>query len=468
MTEPPVLYVGRDHETATTLGEDVATVGSLDEALSALDGVDCIVSEYDLGESDGLELLDAVRDRRPTVSFVLVPETGDSEIASRAVDADVTAFLPQDLLEYERRLRERVGELQNPDAGEGGPLFSKIVDGVGVGVALYAADGRYRYVNPNYVEMLDRSRQSLVDTPIWEINPEIDPDRFEEYWESFDVGETRRAETTHRRSNGTVVPVETHTTAITVGDRRYHVGTITDISDRLADRTELERQNERLEQFANVISHDLRNPLDVAMGRTTVLSEECDSEHLTAISGALDRMDELISDVLTLAREGREITDPQQVALAQVAETAWKTVGTQQATLSVGELGEVQADASRLQRLFENLFRNAVEHGSTGNPTASDDAVEHGRVDGADITITVERFDPEGSVGGFFVADDGVGFEDVDPDEVFEEGFTTSETGTGFGLAIVQSVAEAHGWTVRARQSDEGGARIDVLGVEWR
>ncbi|MFC6976292.1 hybrid sensor histidine kinase/response regulator [Halomicroarcula sp. GCM10025709] len=452
MTDASVLYVGRDRERAGTLPGEVTTAATLADAVSALDGVDCVVSEYDIGDDDGLELFEAVRERRPTVAFVLTPETGDSELASRAVDAGVTAFLPRDLPEYDRRLRERVSDLLSDEASETGQLFAKIVDGVGVGVALYAADGQFRYVNPTYADLLDQSPQSLLDTPVWEVNPTVDPDRFERYWASFAVGETRRAEATHRRSDGTELPVETHTTAITVGDRQYHVGTITDISDRVADRDALERQNERLEQFASAISHDLRNPLDVAMGRTTVLTEECDSEHLEAIAGALDRMDELITDVLTLAREGKQIQNGERVSLDRIAESAWGTVGTADATLSVGTLGDIEADPSRLQRLFENLFRNSLEHG---------------RVDDAEITITVDRFDPEGSAGGFFVADDGVGFEDTDANAVFDQGFTTSETGTGFGLAIVESVAEAHGWTVRARPSETGGARIDVLGVEW-
>ena len=452
MTDPSVLYVGRDCEQAATLRREAATVSTLADAVSALDGIDCVVSEYDLGDDDGLELFEAVRERRPTVAFVLVPETSDGEIASRAVDAGVTAFLPQDLPKYDQRLRERVSDLLSEEESETGQLFSKIVDGVGVGVALYAADGRFRYVNPNYADLLGRPQESLLGTPVWEVNPAVDPDQFEQYWESFGVGETRRSETLHRRQDGTEVPVETHTTAITVGDRLYHVGTITDISDRLADRDALERQNERLEQFASAISHDLRNPLDVAMGRTTVLREEDDTEHLQAISGALDRMDELITDVLTLAREGGQIENPEVLPLEQVVRTAWETAGTAGATLSVGELGDIEADSSRLQRLFENLFRNSLEHG---------------RVDDGAITITVDRFGSEMSSDGFFVADDGVGFGETDPEAVFDQGFTTSETGTGFGLAIVQSVAEAHGWTVRARPSEQGGARIDVLGVEW-
>jgi PAS domain S-box-containing protein len=387
------------------------------------------------------------------MSFVLVPETADSDVASRAVDGGVTAFLPRDLPEFGRRLRERIAEVVATGAAASDSVFAKMIDGVGVGVALYAADGQFRYVNPTYAEMLDRDHQSLVGEPIWAVNPTVDPERFDDYWDSFDEGDTRRAETTHLRADGTELPVETHTTAITVGDRRYHVGTITDISARLADRRALERQNERLEQFASVISHDLRNPLDVAMGRTTVLAEEYDSEHLDAISGALDRMDELITDVLTLAREGKRIQDPERVALESVVETAWETAGTQGATLAVGTLGVVDADASRLQQLFENLFRNSIEHGQT---------------DGSEITITVERFDPTDSVGGFSVTDDGVGFGDVEPEQLFEHGFSTSETGTGFGLAIVETIADAHGWRVQARTSADGGARIDVLDVEWR
>ncbi|MEA5408257.1 ATP-binding protein [Haloarculaceae archaeon H-GB2-1] len=62
---------------------------------------------------------------------------------------------------------------------------------------------------------------------------------------------------------------------------------------------------------------------------------------------------------------------------------------------------------------------------------------------------------------GFYVADDGCGFDDEDCERVFESGFTTDEHGTGYGLAIVEQIAAAHGWTVTAGNGPDGGARFE-------
>jgi len=227
------------------------------------------------------------------------------------------------------------------------------------------------------------------------------------------------------------------------------VGVSRDITDRQKYERQLERQNERLERFASVISHDLRNPLEVAMARVDFARETGDAEHFEKTEAALDRMNALIDDVLTLARQGETVDDPEPVRLDEAAADAWALVDTADATLEIETGTAVQADPGRLQELFENLFRNAVEHGSTSpSPQAPEDAVEHA---GPDVSVTVGDLAGE---PGFFVADDGPGIPPQDHDSVFDSGYSTSDTGTGLGLSIVRTIAEAHGWEVRATESE--------------
>jgi signal transduction histidine kinase/PAS domain-containing protein len=207
----------------------------------------------------------------------------------------------------------------------------------------------------------------------------------------------------------------------------------------------LERQNERLDRFASFVSHDLRNPLSVLRGRIDLAEETGDAAEFAACRRAADRMDAMIDDLLTLARAG-EVEDRSTVALAAAAERAWESVDESAAALRVEADRTVRADRGLLDRLLENLFRNAVEHGST----ADDDPV----------TVTVGDL-PD----GFSVADDGPGISPDDRDRVFDAGYTTDRDGTGFGLAIVAEVAAAHGWSVRATESESGGTRIEVTGV---
>ncbi|MFB6126154.1 MAG: GAF domain-containing protein [Halolamina sp.] len=200
---------------------------------------------------------------------------------------------------------------------------------------------------------------------------------------------------------------------------------------------ELARQNERLEEFAAVVSHDLRSPLSAARGHLDLLEthvSEDGRDHFDAVAGAHDRIDELIGDLLSLARQGKTVGDTARLDLGEVVGAAAADVGI---SPTVDDLGTVEADRGRLRELLVNLFANARAHGG--------DEIRVGSVDG----------------GGFYVADDGPGLPtEVD---VFERGLTTADEGTGFGLSIVRCIAEAHSWTVSATTDpDLGGARFVV------
>jgi PAS domain S-box-containing protein len=249
----------------------------------------------------------------------------------------------------------------------------------------------------------------------------------------------------------------------TDGEVTGRVGIVHDTTERerrkqaLEARTdELERQNEQLEGFASIVSHDLRNPLNVAEGRLELAEREGGPEHFEAVREAHERMEAIIGDVLTLARQGRTIEGTEPTDLSAVATDAWSCVDARAASLDVTDSFQFEADRGRLRQALENLFRNAVEHG-TSDATAS--AGGAGGDDPA-VTVTVGRCD-----GGFYVADDGPGIPDAQRDDIFERGFTTAESGTGLGLAIVQTVVEAHGWEIDVAESETGGARFEITGL---
>jgi PAS domain S-box-containing protein len=266
---------------------------------------------------------------------------------------------------------------------------------------------------------------------------------------------------------------------------RGTIGVLRDVTDRRRRERELERQNERLDEFASVVSHDLRSPLNVASGWLDQYRETGDDDALHRIDRAHDRIAEILDELLAVAREGVDVHDTTEVRLEVVSAAAWASVATGDANLSVDSNGDsVEAVRGRLQELLENLFVNSVEHGST-NPgsQARQDAVEKGTtadssttdaaVDGGDDATVDggEDADPASDlrveVGvldddpGFYVADDGPGIPAGEHDTVFEMGYTTSEDGTGFGLAIVESIADAHGWDVELTASEDGGARFE-------
>jgi signal transduction histidine kinase len=317
------------------------------------------------------------------------------------------------------------------------------------------------------------------------------------------------------------------------GNQIGRVFLIHDMTDQKRREKELQRQNEQLDEFASLVTHDLRNPLNVANGFVEIALDTDDSErrteYLTKTKRSHERMEALIDDVLTLAREGQTVEEVDPLHLGKLCRDAWDNVDTKDAALEIETDQNVLGDRDRLLRVFENLFRNAVEHGSTSSRPGADDALEHGSTSsrpgaddalehgstssrpGADDALehgstssrpraddalehgsTSSRPEAEealdhgsasvtvrvGEIGeserggliesgrrGFFVADDGPGIPEAQREAVLEDGFTTATDGTGLGLSITSSIVEAHGWEIDVTESVDGGARFDVTGV---
>lgn len=222
------------------------------------------------------------------------------------------------------------------------------------------------------------------------------------------------------------------------------------VIEQLETRTDaLRRERDRLERFADIVSHDLQNPLHVIEGRLALARRDHDSEHLEEIAAAHDRMTAIVEDTLTLAREGKTVDATEPVDLTEICEHAWAVVETQRVDLDIETGMRIEADGDRLRHVFENLFRNSVDHGVTENED--------------ELTI---RVGPLADRSGVYIEDTGSGIPEADRSTVFDNGYTTSTDGTGLGLAIVKDIITAHGWTVAVGESPEGGARFEITGID--
>ena len=450
--------------------------------------------------------------------------------------------------------------------------LKRAIDQAGIGIGTYDADGYATYVNQRLSELFGIDREGLRDTHVADLDPELDHDRFQEYWNSFEDGERRIYETSVERvDTGRAFPAEVVTSRVSIDGDPYLVNTVRDVTERkrrerdlrqfrsavehaghgvlitdtdgtieyvndafegmsgysaaeaigqtpamlqsgehdqefyrelwatildgdvwegevvnerkdgkqyVIDQTiapitdsdgelsgfvavnrditdlkeyerELEAQNERLKQYGHTVAHDLRNPLTLLYGeldrlRTTAetadgkIDPELVRDRCEDIDQVTDRMETLIDELLAMAEQGQLVLDAQEISLETVAGEAWEEQATGSATLSV-EDAAVDADPDRLRELLSNLFRNAIEHA------------------GADVRIRVGPLD---LAAGFFVEDDGPGIPPDQRDRVLERGFTTEDDGTGFGLAIVEQIARAHGWSVSITDGEDGGARF--------
>lgn len=386
--------------------------------------------------------------------------TGFDDLERRAIRnvADATAHVLGTMaLRGEAKQQERV--LQR---------YERLVETVGDGMYALDSDGHFMTINNGLVEMTGYSREGLlgehvslvIDGLIDEENDGTsnatpsDEAVLDELVSDRPL-EPETMEVRLRRKDGKRIPCEAKVGGLWEDDEyRGSVGVLRDITDRKRRERALRRQNERLDAFASIVSHDLRNPLGVAQGYVDVLAESENLEELEHVTASLDRMEAIIQDVLELARRGGNAAETEPVSLEDVVEDAWSNVETKGATLEVDRSTTIAADRSRLLRFLENLFRNAIEHG------------------GEDVTLRVGRMDDQSSTDapgddsvGFYVADDGAGIPPSVRGQLFDSEFSTSETGLGIGLWVVKEVASAHDWTTNATESRSGGARFEFENV---
>ncbi|MFD1586086.1 PAS domain S-box protein [Halorientalis brevis] len=340
------------------------------------------------------------------------------------------------------------------DLAESEQRFRQIADSVHEVIWMTDAAGeQLLYLSPGFEELVGRSAEEFGDDPasyVEFVHPDDRADVRE--WIATVHDPDHEADSYHveyrvQRPDGDLrwVEADGYPVRDPDGTVRKYVGIINDITDLKRRERELEAKNERLDQFASLVSHDLRNPLQVALSRLEAAREREDAEpHLESAERSLHRMNRLIDDVLDMARQEQSAPDLEPLSLESVARRAWKSVGSDAATLVVETDESLTADADRLVQLLENLFRNSVEHGDAAV------TVRVGLLDGGD---------------GFYVADDGDGIPAADRDGIFEVGHSTASDGTGLGLAMVEEIATSHGWSVTVTDADQGGARFEFADV---
>jgi PAS domain S-box-containing protein len=230
-----------------------------------------------------------------------------------------------------------------------------------------------------------------------------------------------------------------------------------DLEQRVAARTaELAEANKELEGFAYSVSHDLRVPLRAIDGFSRILLEEyrdkLDAEGQRLLSIVRDntrKMAQLIDDILAFSRTGRLAMSLSEVDMAELARRVFDdlkpTFAEREVVLELRPLPPAHADRAMMERVFANLFTNAVKF-TRSRPKAM---IEVG-------SIASDKEDT------YYVRDNGVGFDMQYVDKlfgVFQRLHGTEEfEGTGIGLAIVKRVISRHGGRVWAEGRLNEGA----------
>jgi len=243
---------------------------------------------------------------------------------------------------------------------------------------------------------------------------------------------------------------------IDVDDLDGEIRVLADSFNHMLDR--LDDAFARQRAFVSDASHELRTPLTIVRGQFEVLARqpEVSTEDVRRVnrlvSTEIERMEGLVDDLLLLAKteEGRPLQRRDLELQPYVGELFDGLSLSADRDFELGPVSDVtvNVDPNRLSQVIHNLAQNAVAHTSRGGL----------------VRLSAQR-------GGrkvlFAVEDDGPGIPPGERDRVFDRFHRTdysrarSDGGSGLGLAIARAIVEAHGGRIRARESAEGGARLE-------
>jgi PAS domain S-box-containing protein len=296
-------------------------------------------------------------------------------------------------------------------------------------------------------ELLGRNVSMLVPSPHRERHDQYLARYIATLHDSDD--EVLQLEVTGQRKDGSILNLELSISTLMADDRRFFTAILRDISERetvteLLEQysRELQHSNEELEQYAYVISHDLKEPLRMVTSFTTLLEEELRGsltedarKYMMFVIDGAERMRTMIDDLLRYSLVGRGENDMETVDLGEIVSKALHDLSLlikeADAEIEVDDLPVIQGAPSLLVRLFQNLIGNALKFRGERRPV---------------IHIGAEQDDGSWRL---FVRDIGIGiesqhlerifqvFQRLHPRDVYE--------GSGIGLAVCRKIVELHG-----------------------
>ena len=340
-----------------------------------------------------------------------------------------------------------------------------IVGGVADGIVTINRHGQIESVNRAGETIFGYPAQALVKREARMLladPPEQDASTTEWLARALQKSAGQRTEATGRRNDGSVFPMEISITRIDRSGQPLYIGLVRDITQRKrfetelqVQRTELEVMNRELEDFAFLSSHDLQEPLrkirsfaQLLRQRIGATLEERSVSYLDYIEEAGGRLQALIRDLLEYSRTSRgpltlEAVDLKQLTVAVVNDLS-SAIAEARAQVEIGDMPVVQADATQLRLLLQNLLSNALKFRGTRTPA---------------ISVWAEA---DGSTCWLSVRDNGIGIDPKYHAAIFQSlrRLHTREQylGTGLGLAICTRVAERHGGHLRVASAPDRGS----------
>lgn len=443
--------------TATYLerkSDQISIVSETDpsKALEILadESIDCVVSDFDMPQMDGLKFLEAVRADHTDLPFILFTGKGSEEIASEAISAGVTDYLQKGMSNdqysllanrIENIVKKRDAEREVEDTRK---RFAKLVKYATDVIGVVSPSGKWSYLSPSAERVLGYEAEELIGEVGFDyVHPDDVESAMMEFSKTLEDPETV-GQSEFRYKHPERGWVWTSNRARNMIDDPHIQGLIVytrEITERKQKEQALEREKTKLEEFTNTLSHDIGSPLAVARENLELIEEEFDgeTEPVGNVEAALDRIESIVNRTL-ISADGVDIREEfEPVSLSETVERSWGMVETKAAALELGADVRFNAHRDSLQQLLENFISNAIRHGGDG------------------VTVRIGAIEDD----GFYIEVDGPRIAEEEREDALKPGYSTESE----ELAIAKEICDAHGWELRITEGDGGGSRLEITGV---
>lgn len=341
--------------------------------------------------------------------------------------------------------------------------FAKVIEASPYGKLLVDERGIIQLINPSLLNLFGYAKEELIGQSMNILLPERYRHNHDALREGFNHQPSLRAmglgrDLTGRHKNGLEIPIEIGLSPVDSDAGQWTLAVVTDITERKRMELSLQQANAHMEEFTYVASHDLKSPLRSIGDLVEWINEDLEGnmpdtvvKNIDRIKLRINRMENLIDDLLRYARAGKRTKDSTLIEIDKLIENILDMHPAPEgfAITTHISLNQIFAARTPLETVLRNLYNNALKH--------------HDRQIPPEISISVE---PSGSFVLFRISDNGPGIPEGAKNRLFRLFQTLSTTNNhigGIGLAIAKRMTETHGGKIQLLTNEgQRGAEFQV------
>jgi PAS domain S-box-containing protein len=416
---------------------------------------DIILLELELGDSNKIEAVRKIRSSNPHIPIIVITESADEEAGIQAIKNGADDYLIKGKIFADvlgRGIRYAIERRkERKEAEEQVAIFRRLAEASGEGFCMADFEGKITYVNPQLCTILGEDKPQDITGKLFtsyypqEMQERLQSDILPAIWR----GEKWSGELALVTAEGQIIP--TIENIFLIYDEEDKPLCLADVITDITERKKTEKRqaelldkikyvNQELQDFAYIISHDLKTPLrgirTVAKWMESDYADKLDEnakKQLGLLVSRSDRMNKLIDDVLQYSRVGRIREEQTQVNLNELVREVIETIGPA-CGIEIRiekELPTIICERTRISQVFQNLIGNAVKH---MDKPAGLVGIDCAREDG---------------FWKFSVTDNGPGIEKENFERIFQIFQTLSpqktDDSTGIGLTVAKKIVEMYG-----------------------